>query len=81
MNRTKTEKKETKDATKVAPVNSNITLAGLYQAKGEAHTQLEIWQQRLQAINKRLSEELSKKSVPQGVAPKGVDGKNSKKEE
>lgn len=67
MRKLKEEKKETKDAAKAAPVNSNVTLAGLYQAKGEAHTQVEIWQQRLQAINKALSEVLTKNAVPQNV--------------
>lgn len=37
-----------------------MTLQELYQHKGEVVTQIEILNNRLQAINKRLSEELSK---------------------
>jgi hypothetical protein len=40
-------------------------LQQLYQKKGEAHTQIEIWQQVLQQVNQMISDEIKAKQEAQ----------------
>ena len=55
-------------------------LKELYTKKGEAHTQVEIWQQVLKQVNQELSQELNKNPGGANVGVKKDTGDTKKSE-